>query len=72
MHQYVDAACNTYSQNSKCQLLMHKGSDPERKRVLLLAPAGVAAVNIDGTTFHSGLGIFQKYYTPLSDKLKGN
>ena len=34
-----------------------KNGDPEKARVTLLAPTGVAAVNIDGTTVHSGLGI---------------
>jgi PIF1 helicase. len=29
----------------------------EKPKVLLLAPTGVAAVNISGTTIHSGLGI---------------
>ena len=34
--------------------LMYNGGDPDKPRVLLLAPTGVAAVNIDGTTIHSG------------------
>ena len=29
----------------------------DNKKILLLAPTGVAALNIDGTTIHSGLGI---------------
>ena len=29
--------------------LMYNGGDPDKLRVLLLAPTGVAAVNIDGT-----------------------
>ena len=29
----------------------------DKPKVLLLAPTGVAAVNISGTTIHSGLGI---------------
>ena len=33
---------------------MYNGGDPDKPRVLLLAPTGVAAVNIDGTTIHSG------------------
>ena len=30
--------------------------DPEKPRVLLLGPTGISAVNIGGTTIHSGLG----------------
>ena len=30
---------------------------PDKKKILLLAPAGVAALNIDGRTIHSVLGI---------------
>ena len=50
--------------------LMYNGGDPSKPRVLLLAPAGVAAINIDGT-IHSGLGINcnGKFY-PLKDKQK--
>ena len=29
----------------------------EKPRILLLAPTGVAAININGTTIHSGLRI---------------
>ena len=29
---------------------------PDKKKILLLAPAGVAALNIDDTTIHLGLG----------------
>ena len=32
-------------------------SSVEKPKVLLLAPTGVAAINISGTTIHSGLGI---------------
>ena len=42
------------------------------KEVLLLAPTGVAAVNIDGTTIHSGLGIYSKIFAPLSDKSRAS
>ena len=54
------------------KVLLRKGSDPEKKRVLLLAPTGVAAVNIGGTTIHSALGIFGLIYAPLSDRLKAS
>ena len=47
---------------------MYKGGDPEKPRILLLVPTGVAAININGT-IHSGLGINvgSKLY-PLSDR----
>ena len=50
---------------------MYIRGDPSKPRVLLLAPTGVAAINIDGTTIHSGLGINcnGKFY-PLKDKQK--
>ena len=54
------------------KLLLRKGADPDKPRVLLLAPTGVAAVNINGTTIHSGLGIRGKLYAPLSDKMRAS
>ena len=36
---------------------MHNGGDPEKPRILLLAPTGAAAININGTKIHSSLGI---------------
>ena len=42
--------------------------------MLLLTPAGVAAINIGGTTIHTGLNIpvwcFEKHLPPLSDKMR--
>ena len=38
------------------KVLMDKGGELEKPRVLLLAPTGVAAININGTTIHSALG----------------
>ena len=53
------------------RILLHKGGEPDKPRVLKLAPTGVAAINIDGTTIHSGLGIFSNgECSPLSDKLR--
>ena len=39
------------------KVLMYKGGHPEKPRIFLLAPTGVAAINIDGTTIHTALGI---------------
>lgn len=36
---------------------MSQAQEPLKHRTLLLASAGVATINIDGTTVHSGLGI---------------
>ena len=36
---------------------MYKDGDPEKPRILLLAPTGVAAVDINETTIHAGLQI---------------
>ena len=37
--------------------LLYHSNNPEKVRVLLLGPTGISAVNIYGTTIHSGLGI---------------
>ena len=42
---------------SLSKVLIYKGGDPEKPRILLLAPTGVAAININETAVHSGLGI---------------
>ena len=52
---------------------MYNGDEPDKPRVLLITPTGVAAVNIDGTTIHSGLGINCKgQFYPLNDKQKAS
>ena len=38
------------------KLLSRKG-DASKAKILLLAPTGVAAINIDGTTIHTGMGL---------------
>ena len=52
----------------------YRNSELEKAKVLLLAPAGVAAINIGGTTIHTGLnitvGCFGKHLPPLSDKMR--
>ena len=54
------------------KVLMYKGGHPEKPRILLLAPTGVAAINIDGTTIHNALRITagSKLY-PLNDRQRG-
>ena len=53
--------------------LMYNGGDPDKPRILLLAPTGVSAVNIDGTTIHSGLSINCKgHIYSLNDRQKAN
>ena len=48
---------------------MYSGGDPEKPRILLLAPTGVAAININGTKIHSGLGIdFGSKLFPFNDR----
>ena len=42
---------------SLSKVLIYKGSELEKPRSLLLAPTRVAAININSTTIHSGLGI---------------
>ena len=42
---------------SLTKVLMHKGGNPEKPRILLLAPTGVAAININGITVHTDLSI---------------
>ena len=43
--------------NAISKTLLYHRKDPEKSRVLLLGPTGISAVNIGGTTMHSGLGI---------------
>ena len=54
---------------SLIKVLGCKGGDADKPRILLLPPTRVAAVNINGTTIHSGLGInvVSKLY-PLNDQ----
>ena len=42
---------------SLSKVLIYKGGELEKRRILLLAHTGVAAININDTTIHSGLGI---------------
>ena len=42
---------------SLSKALIYKGGELEKLRTLLLAPIGFAAININDTTIHAGLGI---------------
>ena len=48
----------------------------EKPKVLLMAPTGIAAIQVDGTTIHTGLGIpvgcFGTKLPLLHDKMKCN
>ena len=82
MHLFLSGSAGTrkshlvkviYDVISKTSLCHCK--DPEKPRVLLLGPIGTSAVNIGGTTIHSGLGIkpgrmLQITKTNLNNKFK--
>ena len=76
-HNYIYTVPNvtniTHNNISLSKLLLHRGGDPSKSRILLLAPTGVAAININGTTIHSGLGIIGgKGFFPLSDYMRAS
>ena len=51
------------------KVLIYKGGELEQPRILLLTPTGVAAININGTTIHSGFGInVEGELYPLSEQ----
>ena len=59
------------------KLFCYCNGDPNKPKVLLLAPTGVAAVNIEGTTIHTSLGIpignySRKCLPKLNDKMKSS
>ena len=43
--------------NALSKTMSYHAGNPEKPKVLMLAPTGVAAVNVAGATIHSGLGI---------------
>ena len=64
-------AKTTYQVVSK-ELLYHS-KEPDQPLVLLLSPAGISAVNIGGTSIHSGLGIKPgAKLLSLSDRMKAS
>ena len=42
---------------SVSKVLQYHGGSPDKKRVLILTPTGVASINVNGITRHSGLSI---------------
>ena len=48
--------------HSLTKTLSNRAMSSDKPKVLLLAPTGVAAINIDGTTIHTGLGIPVGYF----------
>ena len=56
--------------HSVTKLLNYHFSELEKPKILLLAPTGVSAINIEATTIHTGLGIPCNRFYPLSDKLR--
>ena len=60
------------------KVLGYKGGNTDKPRILLLAPNRVAAINKNGTTIHSGIGInfgrnfgrnFDQQHAALRNKL---
>ena len=51
------------------KMFLYHGANPEKPRVLLLAPTGVASININGTTLHSAFGLpCEGPFYPLHNK----
>lgn len=48
----INAICHTVTKTFR-----HGISNPEKPTVLLMAPTGVAVININGTTIHTALAI---------------
>ena len=61
---------------SLTKTLSYGNMSVDKPKVLLMAPTGVAAINIDGTTIHTALNIpigsFGKNLPPLGDKMKSS
>ena len=61
---------------SVTKLLSYGSTLEDKPKALLMAPTGVAAINIDGTTIHTAFNIpvghFGSNLPPLSDKIKSN
>ena len=59
--------------HSLTKVLSYRANSVDKPKVLLVAPTGVAAINIDGTTVHSAFGIpvgnYRETLPRLSDKM---
>ena len=58
--------------HSLSKLLMYRGGEPTKERILVLAPTGVASINVNGTTIHTGLIIPTTEFFSLSGSSKSN
>ena len=60
--------------HSLTKVLSYRANSVDKPKVLLVAPTGVAAINIDGTTVHSAFGIpvgnYRETLPRLSDKMR--
>ena len=57
---------------SVSKLLSFRGGDPEKPRILILAPTGLTAINIDETTILTALGINVGHTLyPFNDRQSG-
>ena len=61
---------------SLTKILSYGNVSLDKPKVLLMAPTGAAAINIDGTTIHTALNRpisqFGKKVSPLSDKMRSS
>ena len=62
--------------HSLAKKLSNRAMSSDEPKVLFLAPTGVLAINIDGTTMHTGLGIpvgyFGRNLLMLTDKVRSS
>ena len=59
--------------HSLTKTFSYRANSLDKPKVLLIAPTGVAAININGTTMHTALGLpLGKKYTQLSHKKLSN
>ena len=52
------------------KVLAYKSDELEKPRIIKLAPTGIAAINISGTTVHTGLNIPIGKFRSMADKYK--
>ena len=66
------AAISRVIKNITMTLLIKVGCNNDKSRLLILAPTGVATININETTVHSGLEIsIEKCYFSVHDNQQG-